>query len=360
MNIHQVKQYLFNNLRYGENSHRNNLLKNTYGVVRLLEMPDTTKVWGIDISHWNVPPVNLKRMIELYNLKFVIIKGCDGAVNSRYYLEHVAVAKEAGIPWGTYMWLYPNNKVSIDAQVNAWYARTQYDFPPMGIFIDAEQTYYGGQLANPVASDLRMAHDKWKVKTNNVGTTYTSPYYATAYLQGFDWSREPLWIANYGVPSPSTPQSKIWDFWQFTATLDGKQLDPLGNYELDGDYFKGTLEQFNARYGITPPPTGGTMETWKCKVNGLAYRSGNGTTYPQIDTLNIGDIVEGVLSGWIHGSRIIRTNGDVVIKDGWCSSSSTYMERIVIPPPTTTLPDLKVTIEAVGYPTTITIIHPNA
>ena len=349
------KQYLFNNLWYGENGHR----RESFGLIQSLVMPDTTKVWGIDISHWNIPPVDLKRMVELYSLKFVIIKACDGSVNSRYYLEHVAVAKEAGIPWGAYMWLYPNNRVNIDAQTTVWYNRTLSDFPPMGIFIDAEQTYYGGQLANPVASDLRMAHDRLKIKTNKVSTTYSSPYYSQIYLQGFDWSREPLWIAHYGVSHPSTPNNKVWDFWQFTDNLDGKALDPNGNYELDGNYFNGTHEQFNNKYGVsTPPPTGEKME-WKCKINGLAYRSGNGTTYPQIDTLNIGDRVEGVLSGWIHGSKITRANGEVVIKDGWCSSSATYMELLPDTPPAT-LPELRVTIEAEGYPTTTVIITPNA
>jgi len=220
-------------------------------------------IFGIDISHWNKPPVLLERMVELYNLRFVIIKGCDGSVNTRYYLEHVAAAKRAGIPWGMYVWLYPSGKVNIDAQVNAWHARAQLDPPPLGIFIDAEWTYYGGAPANPNATDLRLAHDKIKVKQNKPATTYTAKGYADAYLKGFDWSREELWVANYGVPVPAMPNGATkYILHQFTSTWKFEGV----NY--DGNYFNETEAEFVRRYGVaTPPPNGGSM-------NGTARENG--------------------------------------------------------------------------------------
>jgi GH25 family lysozyme M1 (1,4-beta-N-acetylmuramidase) len=363
MNIHQLQQYLFNNLWYGENGHEQNLKKEGI-VLRSLVMPDGTKVWGIDISHWNLPPVNLKRMVELYNLKFVIIKGCDGSVNSRYYFEHVQAAKEAGIPWGMYVWLYPANKVNMDAQVNAWYNRANTDFPPLGVFIDAETTYYGGVLANPTSNDLRSAHDKWKLKSLVEATTYTSPYYAATYLTSFDWSREPLWIAHYGVIPPSTPNH---EFHQFTSHLDGHQLDPNGNAELDGNYFNGTETDFYNKYGgaVPPPPTGTIMKQGILTptTTSLRIRSGPSMAYPQISGIYQGDIVYGEIdsvSGWLHVSSIKRGNNEPVAFDGWCSAHPDYITITDYIPPSTSLPDLKVTIEAVGYPTTVVIIQPNA
>lgn len=247
MNIHQIKQYLFNNLWWGENGTPRKTRAAT--VETLIPPPDASRVWGVDVSHWNIPPVDLPRMVSLYGMSFVVIKGCDGSVYSKYYFDHVAKAKEAGIPWGSYVWLYPNDKVPVSAQVNAWLLRYNVDKPPLGLLIDAEWTYYGGQPANPSASDLRLAHDLWLARSGERATTYTAKGYADAYLTGFDWSREELWIANYGVPSPALPKGATgWTFWQFTSTLDGKALDPTGNAELDGNYFNGTEAEFVQRY----------------------------------------------------------------------------------------------------------------
>jgi GH25 family lysozyme M1 (1,4-beta-N-acetylmuramidase) len=251
MNLSQLKQYIQNNLWYGESGRQEHL----HAAVVSLVMPDTSKVFGIDISHWNIPPVDIQRMKDLYSLDFVIIKGCDGSINSRYYEEHKAACKSAGVPFGMYVWLYRNANVSIDTQVNAWAARYKADPPPMGLYIDAEWTSYGGQPSNPSANDLRMAHDKWKVKTGKTATTYTAKGYADQYLIGFDWSREPLWVANYGVSTPNLPTgASTYKIWQFTSTLDGSQLDPGGNLELDGNYYNGTHEQFSNEYGGTTPP----------------------------------------------------------------------------------------------------------
>jgi hypothetical protein len=283
MNIAQLKQQLGNNLWHGENSHRQNRVWHFAGmpfeqraVLTSLILPDTSRVWGIDISHWNIPPVNLQRMIDLYGLRFLIIKGCDGSIRSRYSAEHVATAKATGLPWGFYDWLYPNGKVSIDAQTTAWASQAHEFNPPMGIFIDAEWTNYGGLPANPNAADLQTAHDKTKAKYA-IATTYTAKGYADTYLTGFDWSREELWVANYSNFPPVLPKGATHYFLhQFTSTLDGKQLDPNGNAELDGSYPYSDAE-FEQRYGtvaedvVSMPYAGvkrisGTRYGWKFEL----------------------------------------------------------------------------------------------
>lgn len=319
MNAHQIKQFVNNNFWYGENSHRENRAHYLQGipflqrqVVVSLVMPDSTRVWGIDISHWNTPPVNLKRMVELYSLQFVIIKGCDGSINTRYYFEHIAAARDAGIPWGMYNWLYPASKVNMDGQINAWLLRYNMDPPALGMFIDAEWTNYGGAPANPNANDLRQAHDKWKSKSGLVATTYTAPGYANTYLIGFDFLREPLWAASWGGNAPLLPiGAKTHLFWQFSATLNGKLLDPNGNAELDGNYFNGTQEEFNNRYGVvTPPPNGGTMKGVVNAGYTLTVRdSANADTGKR---LVAGDVVYGpVTSNRIYFERIYRKDGSI-------------------------------------------------
>ena len=358
MNIQQLKQWLGNNLRYGEQTRRvvelPLLQKMTVGLV----MPEPGRVFGIDVSHWNPAPVDFQRMKDLYHLDFAIIKGADGTVTSRYFRENIASVKAAGIPWGMYVWLYPNNKVSITTQVNAWRALEAELVPPLGVFIDCEWTTFNGLPANPVTADLRMAHDKYFALSGTHATTYTARGYADTYLKGFDWTHEPLWIANYGVTSPLLPiGATTYQFWQFTSTLDGWALDPTGNLELDGNYYNGTHAEFAAKYGaVIPPPTGDIMRTWKCiYAAGLKVRSGNNINSSQVQSLALNDKVEGTwdtTTGWINISKIIRVNGTALLPATpawWCSGLPTYMEEVLIvpPPPATFAHTLDVTLDGV-------------
>lgn len=257
-------------------------------------------------------------MRDIYNMSFAIFKGCDGSLNTNYYLEHKAAAKAAALPWGMYIWLYPRNRISLDAQVAAWWARYNQDVPPLGLYIDAEWTTYAGQAANPSAADLRAAHDKWFVKSGTRAITYTAKGYADQYLKGFDWTREELWVAHYNVSSPVLPTgARGYTFWQFTSTLDGKALDPNGNAELDGNYYNGTAEQFNQRFGGSPPvppppvppPTGDKM----IYINKVTVASLNGRSAPDAGQNNV---------------VIVLLRDDIIVCDNERLAGGAYWRRV--------------------------------
>jgi GH25 family lysozyme M1 (1,4-beta-N-acetylmuramidase) len=341
-----------NNWIYGENSREYNRFHHysdkatveRFAILTQIQ-PDGAKIFGIDISHWNAPEtVDFQELKAQYNLQFVILKGCDGSLNSNYYVENLQAVKAAGLLFGMYVWLYPASKVNIDAQVNAWHARAQNDPPPMGIFIDCEWTYYGGAPANPSATDLRLAHDKLKALEGKSAITYTAKGYADSYLKGFDWSREELWVANYNVPAPAMPiGATSYTFWQFTSTFlfNGK------NY--DGDYFNGTQEQFNARYsGTVTPPTGDTMSYKGIVVKTVRIRNADNTDAGGL--LYVGDVVYGEVKlsfglNRIFYNRIYRLNkpvqewvGNSAVTDGTSTLITTlpgYTDPgdVVTPPP---------------------------
>jgi lysozyme len=298
-------------------------------------------------------------MKDLYHLDFAIIKGADGTITSRYFRENVAAAQSAGLPWGMYVWLYPNNRVSIAAQVQAWRALEVELVPPMGLFIDCEWTTFNGVAANPVTADLRMAHDKYFALSNTHATTYTAKGYADTYLKGFDWSREPLWIANYGVASPALPVgAKTYQLWQFTSTLDGLQLDPTGNRELDGNYYNGTHAEFSAKYGavIPPPPTGETMTIFDMK-GAMNIRAGASIGSADIGDLSIGDRVEvtvvqvSATDKWGKLSKITRAGANVALPAAVCYVSLNTTGTVeYIPPPPVLVADISInmTLKADG------------
>lgn len=304
--------------------------------------PPTSGVWGIDVSHWNLPPVDMPRMVNEFGMSFVIIKSNDGSLKTRYCAEHVAQAKAAGIPFGLYVWLYPNNRVSIDAQAAAWAEAYKTYLPALGMFIDAEWTTYAGNPANPQASDLRMAHDKLKALTGRVSATYTSQGYADTNLIGFDWTKEPLWIANYTTaPSPALPKGvTTYKWWQYTSQLDGATLDPNGNLSLDGNTYNGTAAEFAAEYLGEP-----MAEKWQVTAAGLNMR-----TQPIVEPSNIilslpkGSHFWGVLdatTGWVKGTHYQPLGAAFAIrKDFYISGSPQWTVKVAYTEPVVEQPKI--------------------
>jgi GH25 family lysozyme M1 (1,4-beta-N-acetylmuramidase) len=277
----QLKQNIENNWIYGENPPiRLHKLPSKDEIVDTLIQPDLTKVWGIDISHWN--GLTDLATAKARGCSFVIIKGCDGSVNSKWFPENKQRAKDVGMPWGVYVWLYPGSKVSIDAQVTAWWNLVKNDYPPMGVFIDVEWTTYGGYAANPTTADANAALDKFLAISGKKAKIYTARGYSDQYLVGFNrYDTFGLWVAHYGVTNPLLPiGATTYKIHQFTSSLDGS-IAPSENLALDGNYYNGTKAQFEAEFGaVTPPPPVGEPMDYKIVWDtGANERTGPGISY---------------------------------------------------------------------------------
>jgi hypothetical protein len=217
---------------------------------------------------------------------------------------------------------------------------------------------------------LRSAHDKWFAKSGKQATTYTAKYFADTYLIGFDYSRQPLWVANYGNATPVLPTgAKTYKYWQFTSTLDGKALDPNGNYELDGNYYNGTHEQFRQEYGIPlPPPTEETMRYFTI--------AGTPTTPPVMkmniranasaSTIDLGDLYAGdkievsetvtisATDKWGKLAKITRyTGADFPLPAPVCYVSLNTVNTIETFPPAKTITDVNIKLAAGSVVTTV-------
>lgn len=249
------RQFLFNNLWWGENLRGKNTewqLHIPHDVTASLVQPDTSRVWGLDISPWD-GPTDLATA-KSKGCSFVIIKGCDGSVPSRYFQENKQRAKAIELPWGMYCWLYPGSKVSISAQVSAWWNLVKDDYPPLGVWVDVEWTNYMGVPANPTSADANTALDKFLVVSGKKAGIYTARGYSDQYLIGFKkYDEFGLWVAHYGVNNPLLPVgATTYKFHQFTSTLDGS-IAPNQKLGLDGNYYRGTREQFEQEYGLSIP-----------------------------------------------------------------------------------------------------------
>lgn len=330
MNIHQLKQQLQNNLWYGES--RRARSANTPYLAAALIHPDYSRPWLIDISHWD-GIVDLA-ITKALGCSGVIIKGMDGTVQSRYFVENYTKAVAVGLPRSSYAWLYRNANVSCIAQAQA-FSTLLNRYPPspeLPPVIDFEATRYSGAQSNPTFDDLRKWVTEWLRLGNQKPWLYTGKYYCDQFgqmpadLRGMFAG---LWIANYGVTSPGLPLSWTeWKLWQFSANGDALLIAPgnTGKLELDLNYAVG---------GIVPPtepPPGGNMTyvtgTTKAanSAGGLQVRVGPSTTSESLGSLPFGTAVYGeLLNGWIKGTFNGMTG---YISAGWVNYTLTQ-------PPTT-------------------------
>ena len=314
------RQFLMSNAWHGENDRRNSfalhagdLFYEAYDIVSL-GTPTPGSVWGIDISHWNGPT-------DLATAKangccFVIIKAADGSVPTRWYVENRNRAIDVGLPWGAYVWLYPDNRVPISAQVDTWWNLFKNTYPPVAVHIDFEWTFYAGQAANPNAADLQKALDLFEAKSGKLCEVYTAKGYADTYLTGFQKpERYKWWIANYGVSEPNMPKLLVehgvtWKKWQFTSSLDGS-LAPSDTEELDGDYYNGDHYEFAYEYlgGEVPPDNGGSeVKYYKWNSQAANIRTGAGSSFPDRGDLINGDVIamDGSPSGSWYPYKMAR------------------------------------------------------
>jgi hypothetical protein len=234
------------------------------------------------------------------------------------------------LPRGAYVWLYPSDKVSGSAQVNAWYSILKDDMGELPMVIDFEKTYWGGKPANPQASDLYGVTERWMELTSRRPIIYTGYYYwldngsTASYWKQFD-----LWIARYKADAPLVPPPfDKWTFWQWTETGDGIFYghDYLMSRAADLNYFNGDAEEFKDYSGYEvpdppEPPTGDdTMYKGTVITSALNIRAAPNTSGAKIGQLTRNDKVEAseIIGGWWKLTKITQEGINVKLPAATC------------------------------------------
>lgn len=333
MVIDRIKQYIHSLFYDDENSRERNRIMHSavLGAVTALSMPDFSRVWGVDISHWD-GNVSLSVTRSL-GASFVFIKGLDGTLSTRYFAENRQRALAAGLPHAPYQWLYRHANVSCTAQAQAM--KSLLDSYPSVLppVIDFEWTYWGGAQSNPSWSDL----DIYVTELLRLGVRkpilYTAAGYANQFGRMPDALREKFsafWFANYGVTSPALPQGfTTWDFWQFSSNGDAAVVSPndVGKKEVDLNYVI-SAARLNELTG------GGTTMLWYKAIGNITMRTAASSTSPaaQINGVTqyvlVGDYVETSKEsgGFVLLNRVYRNGGFVELPQPpvWCGMA--YLE----------------------------------
>lgn len=185
---------------------------------------------GIDVSNWQ-GTIDWGK-VATTGVKFAFLKASEGkcpTCTSAYidptYAPNRTNANANGIMIGAYDFAQPSTKAGwaeaeADNFVNVALPRSG-DLVPV---LDLETTN-GLSVA-----DLQLWVKKWMYRvyqrTGLRGTIYVSPYFWSTYMGNTTWFAQngfrTLWIANWGVSSPSIPAATwgnySWTFWQWTSS----------------------------------------------------------------------------------------------------------------------------------------------
>ncbi len=221
--------------------------------------PPGSYLEGIDVSHWQ-GTINWAS-VAAYK-KFAIIKATESTiyVDSQYATNH-ANARANGVRTGAYHFAQPSTTAG-DAVAEAdWFTShmnlTTGDLNPA---LDLETS--NGLGTSALQTWVKTWLDRVYATTGIRPMVYTSPSFWRSYMGDTrsiaDAGYTVLWIAHWGVTSPSVPGSnwggKGWTFWQYTS--DGSVPGISGRVDLDR--FNGTdltKVTFGANFKLSTDPS---------------------------------------------------------------------------------------------------------
>jgi lysozyme len=204
---------------------------------------------GIDISHWQ-GTIDWDA-VAADGVEFAFIKATEGGdyVDPRF-AANWAGAQRAGVIRGAYHFYRPQTDAMAQA---AHFLSTvqlaQGDLPPV---LDVEVT--DGRSAAMIAAGVRTWLQEVERATGHRPILYTRASFWTGQM-GSGFGGYPLWVAHYGVSSPSIPAE--WSGWTFWQHSDAGRVNGISG-DVDLNWFNGdrqALDVFVAS-GETPAAAG--------------------------------------------------------------------------------------------------------
>jgi lysozyme len=198
-------------------------------------------VAGIDVSdHQGSVDWNAVKQAGKF---FAFIKATDGITwTDPDFATNWSGAKAAGLLRGAYHFYETNDDPTAQAEnfLNAVQLEAG-DLPPV---VDIEKLHSGGSVSQ-VVKDLQTWLDVVEKATGRMPIIYTDrSFWASLGTSAF--GLYPLWIAEYGVQSPSLPAGwASWTFWQFSES--GTVAGVSGSVDLD--VFNGSIAELKALAG---------------------------------------------------------------------------------------------------------------
>jgi GH25 family lysozyme M1 (1,4-beta-N-acetylmuramidase) len=193
---------------------------------------DVNNVKGIDVSNWQ-HTIDWKQ-VKNAGYQFAFLKATEGVdYVDPTFSSYRQGAHDAGMKVGFYHYFHPENSVADQVKLFSDVIG-KADPDSLRVVIDAEdpsmwQRYTVNQRVKMVDDFLQGVQQK----TGITPEIYCSPNFAKDVLGNSPaLAKYGLWIANYGVDSPSIPSPwSKYQFWQYTSS--GHVPGIQGNVDLD-------------------------------------------------------------------------------------------------------------------------------
>jgi MYXO-CTERM domain-containing protein len=205
--------------------------------------PGPTTLPGIDVSvyqgniDWN--------QVKASGIAFAVARVSDGFYMDTKFDQNWAGMKAAGLIRGAYQFFEPGDDPSAlaDIMISKMGPLGVGDLPPT---LDVEVT--GGQSPATINANIHVWVDKVQAATGRVPIIYVGKYFWNDNIGTADFAGNPLWIAAYVSPCPSTPDAwNSWSIWQYNDNGSIPGIPAL----VDVDMFNGTMDQLDA---LASPP----------------------------------------------------------------------------------------------------------
>ena len=189
---------------------------------------------GIDVSHWQGAIDWTK--VKAAGKTFAIAKATEGVgFKDDHYDRNKAGAMGQGIKFGAYHFARPENDPIQEAD---WFVNNAGIQHGMLIpTLDLERT--GGRSTTELTSWVKSWVQRVDARLGVKPMIYVSPSFWRTYMANTRWFADNgyaiLWVANWGVTSPSVPGDnwggRSWTFWQYTS--DGTVPGISGRVDLN-------------------------------------------------------------------------------------------------------------------------------
>ena len=171
------------------------------------------RVPGIDVSRWQ-GAINWQT-IAAQGYRFAVIRATVGNyyTDPRFY-ENWRGAREHNLLVTAYHVVKP--KQTAESQINRLFEVLEKHKPDLPLVLDVELT--DDQPRATITSVVRECATRITEHTGRAPVIYTGSWFWTPNIaHGPEWAEYDLWIAHYGVSSPTLPTDWTeWKFWQYS------------------------------------------------------------------------------------------------------------------------------------------------
>jgi lysozyme len=254
---------------------------------------------GIDVSRWQ-GEIDWER-VATAGYRFAVIRATVGNYNTDYrFYVNWDEAREAGLLISAYHVVAPERPV--DSQMVRFFDTLDGRVSDLPLVLDVELSR--GVSPEDIAASVQACADLIEEEDGRKPVIYTARWFWDRnVLDGPRWAAYDLWVAHYGVESPSLPCG--WDEWTFWQYSDHGQVPGI-DVATDLDWFDGSYDDLLAYAGGELQHDEMPLADLQARVTveSLTLRSGPGMNYGDVGTLEEGERVNVVsLSGedvWIQ------------------------------------------------------------